>query len=241
MSEQFSESRREMEHPSIVVGEAQSPLYNQDAILIDRENCFFGVFDGMGSGGGSPRRAAEIAKSTVSEIAEFSGSPEEYTELFAAAMEKAHRDILEAAGEYEHPGGTTAAIGKIIYHDNAPYLIWASVGDSRIYLNREPNSVFSNPEQLSKDEGFGTYLFHCLGCEVSAFRSLKQADIVRLELGCRIIICTDGVTGDKEEEIIEAPELKKMTYKKEPQEAAEYLVKMARKNDDRTAIVIDIK
>ena len=42
-----------------------------------------------------------------------------------------------------------------------------------------------------------------------------------MELGCRIIICTDGVTGDKEEESIEAPELKKMTYKKEPQEAAE--------------------
>lgn len=240
MSEHFPESRREIEPISLVVGEAQSPLHDQDALLVDRKNCFFGVFDGMGGGGGNPRRAAEVAKSTMSEIADFAGSPEEHLELFTASMEKAHRNIIEASGGYEHPGGTTATISKIIDHDNTTYLVWASVGDSRIYLNKDPGDIFSNPEQLSQDEGVGNSLFHCLGCEESAFRGLKQAEAIKVESGYRLIICTDGVTGDKEEEIIEDSELKKMIYKKEPQEAAEYLVKMARKNDDRTAIVIDI-
>lgn len=240
MSEQFSESRQEIEQISLTVGEAQSPLHDQDVILVDRKNCFFGVFDGMGGGGGSPRRAAEVAKSVISEIVDFDGSPEEYLELFKASMEKAHRDILGAAEDHEHPGGTTATISKVVHHDGEMYLIWASVGDSRIYLHKEPNNVFANPEQLSKDEGVGSTLFHCLGCEESGFRGLKQADIVKLEPGYRIVLCTDGVTGDKEEEVVEEPELKKMIYKKEPQEAAEYLVKMARKDDDRTAIVIDV-
>jgi len=229
------------------VGESHRPHCDQDSVLVDEVNQVFGVFDGMGGAGGDPREAADIARDVFSGMSHSLSTPDEVQKSMEHLLKAAHHQIM-ATAEYNSDerlcmtGGTTATVAKIIQHDNTQYLVWVSVADSRIYLDKEPKNASFIPEQLSADEGYGSTVTNCLGHSNDSYSGLSQKGIIEIEVGDRVILCTDGITGDLDKTIIEASELKKiMSHCDAAQDVADELVKCARKNDDRTVIVIDLK
>ena len=156
-------------------------------------------------------------------------------------------------------GQTTAVIAKIESNQNGKTLNVASIGDSRLYLARN-NQLY----QLTRDDNITEKMLDdikitdqaqrkqllahgiskCLGdkeptsskvCSDGNYASYK------LEDGDRIMLCSDGVTGDTEKDYIYPAEIQQiLTNNPDDQSAAQALVKSARKTDDRTAIVITV-
>jgi serine/threonine protein phosphatase PrpC len=59
--------------------------------------------------------------------------------------------------------------------------------------------------------------------------------------GSRLIICSDGITGDIEKDRVSDEELSFCFSLKSPQEVADALVVVSRADDDKTALVIDLE
>jgi serine/threonine protein phosphatase PrpC len=71
--------------------------------------------------------------------------------------------------------------------------------------------------------------------------TINQGGQENLKSGDRIVFCTDGVTGDNPDEEMSSEEIARLvTEASGPEEAAQRLVRDARKIDDRTAIVVSV-
>lgn len=205
---------------------------NADRTLYAPELGLFGVFDGVGSTGAP---AAEIAANYVRTHGEKIVS----ARGLATVLEGANTAILENPAAYvneERRSETTATVFKVIPTLLGAHAIWASVGDTRLYHVSQQNSAI---EQISRDEGQEEYILNGLGwadCKV------EQCDTLKLRRGDGLILVTDGVTGDRDDDIMPDNEVL-LHYRAgygDAGMAASALVHNARKQDDRTAVVLQI-
>ena len=142
--------------------------------------------------------------------------------------------LADANEEIAGRGVSTAVIGRILEKDGRKVLLWASVGDSRIYLVR--NGV-KDAFQVTKDEGEGNRLWYGLGHN---FR-VRQFGELPLMDGDRVVFCSDGVTGDYELDFIPNDEFASIVGGAETADLAAWsLINRATKRDDRTAIVVEV-
>ncbi len=200
---------------------------NEDAAYYDPSKALFGVFDGAGGMGGASR-ASNLASGVVAEAVREK-TPESIEDLI---------NILNSAQntiKYDPKAGySTAVLGKIIEKDGKKRLLWASIGDSRIYLVRKNMPAF----QITEDEGEGNQITNALGAPNGRINEFGE---VPLQDGDRILFCSDGITGDFEKDFIPNEELANIVLNaKTADDAATALINRATKIDDRTAIVAQV-
>ena len=119
---------------------------NRDAILVNTEKNVYGVFDGVGHERGSAEaatRTSEFIGEKISSDAKYS-SVEEVQDDLKRVLEDVDRELGDI-------GSTTASVAKIWKQGDEMFLVWANVGDSRVYLLRddEPNRQLI---QISTDD-----------------------------------------------------------------------------------------
>ena len=226
---------------NVAVGHADQPLHGEDRLLHLRERHVFGVFDGLG-GEVAGDVAAETAAGAVARFyeREATSSAESAADV---EMQRA-RAALEAAeaaledSEQANPRwrgmATTASIMRLFRSpDGVLQAAYAHVGDTRIYLMRG-----GRVRRLTRDEGAGTMIDNCLGF----LRSIEQVDVVGLEPGDRLVLCSDGITGDYADELLSDEEIEKaLSGHPGPSDAAQELVRISRKRDDKSVLVIDVE
>lgn len=208
---------------------------NEDRCLVDEQERFFLVCDGMG-GQAAGEKASELAIDLVSEklpqLLKFEGdSVEEIQEAVNKSIEHANTEIM-ALGEVEpeyHKMGTTIVF--LLNIDKKFYI--GGVGDSRVYLLRDEELT-----QITKDHSltqalidagtiqpeeaathrFRNILFRYLGAK----EANEGAELVEIEPqeGDRFLLCSDGVMdGLSDEQITEI-----LIDRNQPQQAAERIV-----------------
>lgn len=221
----FSDCGVRMLNKGELIGQPNRPI--EDHGFIAEQKNMFAVFDGAGG----VRGGAEASSAATHKLSELTwqGQPKTKEEM-AGLMMKLNEAVMEAP----NAGVTTAVIGHIMEGQNGKKsLLWASVGDSRIYQTRG-----GSMRQLTKDEGEGNRIYNCLGHK-NAY--VKQVGVVDLEEGDSLLFCSDGITGDYEKDFIPEPELYRLIAKPPTaQEAADALVRRATKRDDRVALVVRI-
>ncbi|RYC74997.1 hypothetical protein G3RUM_00278 [Candidatus Nanosyncoccus alces] len=199
---------------------------NEDAAYYNPALGLFAVFDGAGGMGGAAR-ASELGVEATNQM--ISQKVPERAEDLA--------DILRVASDaIKHDpaaGYSTGVIGKIVEREGKKSLMYASVGDSRIYVVRGKEAI-----QLTQDEGWGNKITNSLGlneCRV------KQMGEFSLRGGDRIVFCSDGITGDYEPDFIPDDEFARIVKKAATADLAAWaLANRATKRDDRTAIVVQV-
>lgn len=221
---------REYEDPlTVSSGRAERSLHGDDAMIYRPDLGLFGVLDGMGgveNGGASARLLKDYIEFNFTQ--QNSGD-DNLAELTNACSSVVANRIID--------GGTTISLGAIHEGPQGEKVFsWVSVGDSRIYIIDQNLKKIT---QLSQDEGVGHYVTNIAG--VHDGDVVRQKGSVRLRQGNRILILTDGVTGDYDEQIMSQSEVMSISDRyRDPNLCAVRLCELARKNDDRSAIVIDI-
>ena len=216
----------------VAFGEVLDVSESEDTVLYKPSKGLFGVFDGVGGsdmGHGASRRAADVFNQ-LSEQYEFENGAN-----LAWALDQANQSILNDP-ELSGHGQTTGVVAKIVDHkDGRKTLPYATVGDSRLYKIDKQNNV----ELITQDEGEGRYVTNVIGdprCKV------KQFGDIDINPGDRFMLCSDGITGDKPEEMMSGAQIGAiMRASKSDFEAAHNLMMTAKKFDDRTAIVFTPK
>ncbi len=220
--------------PLVNSGEAMQALKGQDVILNMPKEGLFGVFDGVGSlsaGAEAAQMTAEILKNGVN-------ADRAPWALPASAAAGWLKNVLTIASksvekEFGSDGATTAAVVRTVEEkDGSITAAWASIGDSRVYWV-SGNTI----HQISTDEGHESTLANWVG---KGGLSATQVGTLLCRPGDRIIIVSDGVTGDVGDELLSAEDLKNATDGLNAEAAAQALISAGRKKDDRSALVIDI-
>lgn len=202
---------------------AEQVLHGDDRHVVDIELGLFGVFDGVGSIPDSDR-AADLAARTIARVCR--DNPEPSLDALVAACDAAQETIIRA-----HLGATTATVTWI----GGDQLNYVSIGDSRLYISRA-----GKLRQITQDQGEGNLLENVLGeGPPHDYLSLTQQNgTLALEPGDKLILVTDGITGDFPPDLLSLREIEAAVAEDEPQAAADNLIQAARKHDDRTAVVV---
>jgi len=112
------------------------PEHNQDSILVNREKQLYAVFDGLGGYVGGEQAAREAAKILNETLGlEFASVQEMESEL-VKALETVDQNLFK-----NNVGLTTSTVAKIWEQGSEKYLVWANVGDSRLFILREGESI----------------------------------------------------------------------------------------------------
>lgn len=203
----------------------------EDSKYVDLEHGLIGVFDGAGGHGGG-KEASQIAVQTMAELMNVNGEPKNSNDL---------SDWLDEAGRRvaNNPvaGYSTATVAKITARPNgSKAVMYAQVGDSRLYIVHPDGRA----EQVTKDEGEGRTITNALGANGQGITCV-QAGFRELHAGDKLVLCSDGITGDKGTDLMYEDELGQIVKNAgDTAYAAQALVNNARKRDDRTAIVVEV-
>jgi PPM family protein phosphatase len=228
-------------NPKFEVGIADVPLKGEDTFIRRDDIGLFGVFDGAG-GSGDGQFAANIASGVFSvamikqEVYDSEDSLDTQINSLVGLLQNASNNVAKTT-----EGVTTGTVARIIeIKENdqiSSYLIWASAGDSRIYLYRDGEA-----SQLSVDEGFGHQIYNYLGhgLESDEPKTVKQSGFLKVIPSDKIILVTDGITGDVEPDLLSEKQIAEVCGD-EPQNVVKRLVEISSKKDDKTALVVEIK
>ena len=159
-------------------------------------------------------------------------------QIYDAIHELQSDFVLDRANERvardPRAGISTAVLTKVVRIDGRLKLAYASVGDSRIYVvDKEGNARL-----ITRDEGEGRYLYNAIGDGDGSKGCTRQYGEIDLHKGDRIVLCSDGITGDYGEDLMSERELGFIVSRsRDARNASQNLIAGARKKDDRTAIV----
>lgn len=206
----------------------------EDHAYINADQGIFAVFDGAGGVRGGAE-ASTTAAHALSHCVFEKGAPNSI-EGMHSLLEAINRSVVQNP----NAGMTTAVVGRILQDENGQHhLLYASVGDSRIYQIRGKHI-----RALTQDEGYGNVVTNSLGKNskgAPVCSGINQVGLVPLQKGDSILFNSDGITGDFEKDFIPEPELAQIVSTAEsPNVAAQNLVRRATKVDDRTALVVKI-
>lgn len=222
----------------LATAEAKQPYErDQDVTLRDDRNGLYGVFDGMGSADDS-RRVAETVAHVLQERSgevEDSHDAESVKRWIEECLGQAHNETVDI------DGATTASVVKVITdNEGERRAVWASVGDSRIYIASNEGAV----RRITRDEGGldagqpGHTINNVIG--VRDRYEFRQTGDVVLNPGDRLLIVSNGITGDKEEELLNDQEIADAVNGKTAEDAARSLIDISRKYDDKSVVVVDV-
>jgi len=206
----------------------------EDHAYVNTGQGIFAVFDGAGGVRGGAE-ASTTAAQALSYCVSKQGAPSSIEDMHSL-LESVNRSVVQNP----NAGMTTAVVGRILQDENGRHqLLYASVGDSRIYQIRGKHI-----RALTRDEGYGNIVTNSLGKNNSGApvcNGINQVGLISLQKGDSLLFNSDGITGDFEKDFIPEPELAQIVSTAEsPSVAANKLVQRATKIDDRTALVVKI-
>ena len=205
----------------------------EDASFSSSDRRFFGVCDGMGGHAGGAR-AAELSAKWLTEL--YEGARFDSEEAFLRAAINRVSDMIH---QTEGAGKTTAAVAMVATSQtrrDGIDLVWANVGDSRIYVIREGCAA-----QVTTDDGEGHLVSAFLGGDRKGRELVrKQHQIGRTPLypGDAVIVVSDGITGDRTIDRVTDAEIAQVVgdNNTDPRLIAQKIMGIARKSDDRTIV-----
>ena len=223
-----------MTNESIEVGLSKQLLKGQDVALTNNDLYIYGVFDGIGTDENSLESALIASQSVQASVERNEDkSVQNSPNMLVNAVNEAHQEIV-IESRFRPMGTTTASIVKLTKNQNKLFLAWVSIGDSRVYVRNINNPLM----MLSRDESSGIYIDNCIGNE-KHFHGVSQEGLMEITGGSEIVIVSDGVIGSTESESLKLGDLDNaLKSSKTAQEAADELIKISKKADDKTAIVI---
>ncbi len=237
-------------------GEAQldRPGHGEDTILTMPELSLFAIFDGAGGvtgGSAASSMAAQGVKGYFSSTP--LGKDCDYSNALMESMENARAIMHRGTCLGIDVGVTTASVGILVGEEGEnKKLYFANIGDSRIIIVRRDGKI----KQLTEDEcrNGSNLLTNCLSANQLFLRPQNIGEIT-IEDGDRIIFMSDGVTGDmvygSDEDAINGKNgndcyvmsNEQIAYAiegKSDEEAANNLIKVAKKLDDRSVIIVTV-
>lgn len=227
---------------------------NEDRMYVDQRMGLYIVADGMGgqaAGEQASQLAVEIVPQYLRRLPLTADDPQLIREAVHNAMIAANEAII-ARGIADPTTKNMGTTEVMVLLRNGRFYV-ANIGDSRVYLLRrrelfrlttDHNLAWAlflanniTKEQL-KDHKFKNVLWKYLGSK-EAFEGpdLEEVDV---EPGDRILMATDGLTGEAEDEQILAECLR---YPNDPQRCADHLVNFALQigsKDNVTCVVLDV-
>lgn len=218
---------------------------NEDSMLA--AGPAFVVADGMGG-----YECGDLASAAVVQAFGDRLTGERY-----GSFEEVHAALLDAddrvdvvAQSTSRGAGSTASGVVLVEHQGRPYWLVFNVGDSRVYRH-----LGSDLEQLTQDHSLGRELIesgelraedlatfpdrNVITRAIGAADSLADSWLVPVVTGERLLVCSDGLHGEVDDEGIRAV----LTMNGKPESAAQVLIDRAKANggrDNITAIVIDV-
>ncbi len=230
--------------------------FGQDAYVLDRENGIFAVADGLGSRPHSDLAAREVLSMFVRAFTAY-GVPKD-AEQARERIQDGLIDRLQYAAALTQ--GATTLTGVIITPDEQATFLQA--GDSQFLIRRPAQIIHQTSEQGVKQEMsdqrlYGLYNFFGTASgydpsvpprqltELPNTRTISEGTewgSVEIREGDRLILATDGVMGDRQDERLS--ELDWLSFTRRTlgaQACAHALVHYSRKIDDTTAVVVDIE
>ncbi len=183
---------------------------NEDSLFVRRFSasaCLLAVADGMGGEVGGDLASRQAVGALESFVAPKTDIPARLTDL----VSDIHSEVLttvEAQPELQGMGTTL-----VLAYIKKPFLYWAHVGDSRLYLFRDGNLIRITEdhtvpgrllasgeitEEMAREHPMRNLLLRCVGCrrcepESGSF-AIKATDVV--------LLCSDGLYGEVASETI---------------------------------------
>ncbi|HEX5455859.1 MAG TPA: protein phosphatase 2C domain-containing protein [Candidatus Saccharimonadales bacterium] len=226
------------------------PVHGEDTILGNESLELFGVFDGMG-GMENGAEASRTAAATIE--AAYNNAPRPHTTEEALSQVK-HAMAVARQKVSEVNGFTTAVFGKVEEIQGKLYFVWGNAGDSRLFLERDGSH--QAVRSISKEHVMpdGTSVYNALTPEPveegehtryvpysgPTINKDDEFGLIEISDGDRIMLCTDGITGDKGRQLLTDKELQDAFELASAQQVADELVRISRKHDDKSVIVIDV-
>ncbi|EAW33713.1 PP2C family serine/threonine-protein phosphatase [Lyngbya sp. PCC 8106] len=223
---------------------------NQDAFYIDPQGRFFIVADGMGGHAGG-QEASQIAAQTIRDYLNTHWDNPDVCALLKEAFLAANEEIVR--DQHSHPDrsdmGTTAVVALF---REAGQTWCANVGDSRVYQLHQQELKQITEDQtwvaqavkrqvLTNDEArihpWRHVLSQCLGREDLSFVEIEPIEV---EVGDRLLLCSDGLTEELDDEVI----TNQLKLAQSCEQIANILVKEAKQlegKDNITVIVISVE
>lgn len=223
---------------------------SEDTVLVSEDLGLFGVFDGMGGYSGG-KEASRAAARTVRRI-EFPEdleptSPEHNQQFLESVLAFANQEITRE--QQSNPNmagmGTTATILRRFKDEQGREMAaYASVGDTRLLRIRDGKVEFLTYEEFNPKDSRD--LTNCLGGSrgFHGVDSGKNDGVIELREGDRLVLLSDGISGDKMDERLRHRDYASILNpdnNPSPKEAVESLIRNSKKVDDKSAIVIDIE
>ena len=231
-------------------GREQRGEQSEDAVLRDDEQGIYGVFDGMGGHAGG-REASQLAQETIYTLAsEFNSegkrlNQEDVLTWISSVMDQVNQKIeQEQVANPELGGmGTTATIlQKFEDEDGRSLAAYASVGDSSLIRVRNGQAEFLTEEEcLPSSPNVITNVLS--GGDSFKGVSSRNLGLVELMGGDRLVLVSDGITGDFEEDKLDDEtysEVLSPEINPDPSVATQRLIEASTKVDDKGVVVVDI-
>ena len=222
------------------IGLSEKANHGEDSSLVNPSLGLFGVFDGMGSGQ-DPKLASGTAADAVQRVFLENEEPKSINDAINL-MKTAFNEALYAIAATGVPHNiTTAVVTKVIEVAGHRYAIFGNAGDSRSFIFHTDGSY----ESVTTDQSRGNVIYNGIGLDGEG--NLKRewaADnefiVKELAEGDRIMLASDGITGDWEYEFLSDSEMRDAFSRPQAQSSSARFLELSKKHDDKTCIVIDV-
>ena len=216
---------------------------NEDSVLA--ASPVFLVADGMGG-----HDAGDKASQAV--VAAFTslGGTQVSTAEISAALARANESVQAISAQHSRGAGSTVAAVALIDYEESPHWLVFNVGDSRVYRHHG-----TELEQLTVDHSLGQELVDAGELRAEDLATFPQRNVITRAIGAddnmadswlvpvvdgeRLLICSDGLSGEVSDESIRAT----LTMNGRPETAAAALVRRAKQaggRDNISVVVIDV-
>lgn len=210
---------------------------NEDAVLC--ADPFYLVADGMGG-----HEAGDRASRAAIAVFEEAGPEVSLTEI-ESRIEAARRAVEGVSAQTLHGGGCTlTGVARVTYEDE-PFWYILNIGDSRVYLHQgaeltQLTTDHSLHAQLAAegDPGAASAPRNVITRALGSSDARHDAWLLPIRTGARLLICSDGLTSELDDEEIRAV----LTMGGKPDHVVEELVRRACDaggRDNISVIVVD--
>jgi serine/threonine protein phosphatase PrpC len=219
--------------PRVSAGKSQEAIFGEDRIMYDDHAALFGVFDGFG-GYNDGRDAATLAADTFYLTLRSRNQQDTITQAqqaLVSSFEQTHKAILEYNKDNESNSATDALVARVVGGQDRS-LVWAALGNSELYIRRADGVT----QRLTMHQRDAALPMNILGHAEQSYQGVEQSGVESVRPDDVVVLMSDGVSDVNQAEI----ERILANHADDPQTAAEELVKLAKKHDDRSVIVFKI-